>query len=147
MLGQRTLGSSGARGDLGHDIVNSRLVIQRQGGWLSSPWGGGSRGWGLPPALSAPDGKLSGIGHMSKAMTGVGKGQGGQGVSLCLHPEKARPWDAGQGAQEAAARTRTLKPAEPQAHENYRKWGSKVPEVYFCLLADSQCLTGAPGLT
>ena len=57
VLGQRTLGSSGARGDLGHDIVNSRLVIQRQGGWLPA-LGRGLKGWGgfprpcLPPTES-----------------------------------------------------------------------------------------------
>lgn len=45
VLGQCTLGSSGARGDLGHDIVNSRLVIQRQGGWLPA-LGRGLEGWG-----------------------------------------------------------------------------------------------------
>lgn len=72
------------------------------------PWEGARGLGGLPPALSAPDGKLRAIGHMSKAMTGGwGEGSGeAKGSLLCLHPEKAGPWDTGEGAQEAAARTR-----------------------------------------
>lgn len=96
---------SNALGNLGHEIVNSRLVIRRQGGWLPA-LGRGQEGRGAPRPLSAPDGKLRAIGHMSKAMTGWGGGEGG-GVSFVPTSGKAGPWgEGGVGGPEAAAKTR-----------------------------------------
>lgn len=115
VLGQRTLGSSGARGDLGHDIVNSRLVIQRQGGWLPALGRGLEGLGGLPPALSAPDGKLRAIGHMSKAMTGGrGKGRGRpRGLFCACIRRRQGPGTREQGLRKLQLGPGTLKPAEP----------------------------------
>lgn len=70
--------------------------------------GGGRRGGGAPRPLSAPDGKLRAIGHMSKAMTGVGGGgEGGGGSLLCLRRGRQGPGvREGLGGPEAAAKTR-----------------------------------------
>lgn len=84
------VGLSNALGNRGGEIVNSRLVIRRQGGWLPA-LGRGHRG-GDPQPRSAPDGKLRAIGHMSKAMTGeVGRGL------FCAYIGKAGPWGEGGG--------------------------------------------------
>lgn len=106
MLGQCRLGLSNERGDLGYEIVNSRLVIQRQGGLAACPWEG-ARGEGAPTdPIYPPDGKLRAIGHMSKAMTG-GKGLGeARGSLLCWGRQGPGMREGGWGVPEAAARTR-----------------------------------------
>ena len=106
MLGPCKLGLSSARGDLGHEIVNSRLVIQRQGGWPPT-LGRGLQGWGAPQTLSVPDGKLRAIGHMSKAMTGEGRGwERPRGLFCAYNRGRQGPGTKGMGVPEAAARTR-----------------------------------------
>lgn len=85
------VGLSNALGNLGHEIVNSRLVIRRQGGWLPA-LGRGHEGRGAPPTPSAPDGKLRAIGHMSKAMTG-----GGGGGLFCAYIGEGRALGRGRG--------------------------------------------------
>lgn len=60
---------------------------------------------GAPPTLSAPDGKLRAIGHMSKAMTG-GRAGGGQGSLFCAWKGRVLEEGEVQGVPEAAARSR-----------------------------------------
>lgn len=121
------VGLSNALGNLGHEIVNSRLVIRRQGGWLPA-LGRGQEGRGAPRPLSAPDGKLRAIGHMSKAMTGWGGGEGGGGSLLCLRRGRQGPGvREGLGVRKLQLRPGTLELAEPKGLQEPSAAGAQSP--------------------
>lgn len=97
------------------------------------PWEGAQGLGGLPPALSAPDGKLRAIGHMSKAMTGGGgKGRGRPRGLFCAYIRRRQgPGTRGRGLRKLQLGPGTLKPAEPSGpRELSVAGGSKVLEVY-----------------
>lgn len=120
------LGSSNALGNLGHEIVNSRLVIRRQGGWLPALGRGHEGLGGAPPTLSAPDGKLRAIGHMSKAMMG---GRPGRGLSCAYIVGEGRALGRGRGwgFRELLLRPGTLELAEPGGLREPSTAGAQSP--------------------
>lgn len=129
---QCRLGLPIACANLGHEIVNSRLVIRRQGGWPPA-LGRGREGRGAAPNPARPphppDGKLRAIGHMSKAMT-WGEARGGLSCAYIRGRQGPGTRGGGRRFRKLQRGPGTLKLAEPEGPRERSVAGAKVVEVY-----------------